>query len=113
MNAEVIFLFATFAVIGILIGFLTWIIHRLDLRNRWQAEMLQNYATYGMATKPTATVTDPGPIDDETKVIHEIHTRAVDRATEYLAEQAQVSPDRARAEAERLISTFETRGQPE
>lgn len=112
---------AALVIVGVIFGFHVWSqgnrarVAEEQFRElqREYRDVLLNIAKYGQATKPVATVTDPGPIDDETKVIHEIHTRAVDKAAEYLAEEGQVSLERARAEAEKLISAFETRGQPE
>jgi len=112
---------AALAIVGVIFGFHIWSQGRRarvaeeqlrELQHEYR-DVLLNMVKYGQATKPVATVTDPGPIDDETRVIHAIHTRAVDKATDYISEEGQVSPERAREEAEKLISAFETRGQPE
>lgn len=76
-------------------------------------EMLTSFLKYGQSEPPHASVRDPGPIDDESKVHFEIRGRMIDRATEFLAQEGRVSTHRAREEAERLIAAFESSGRPE
>jgi hypothetical protein len=102
------------ALVGALFGFHMWSVgRRCRDCERELKDVLKNLATYGHPVAPTATVYDPGTMDDEQAVITEIRTREIERAAEFIAEEGQVSMDRARAEAEKLISALETRGQPE
>ncbi len=102
------------AVCGILVGLHLWTQgKRLAEAERRYEELTVNLLKYGQPSKPTATVYDPGPVDDETRAQFEMRTRAVDRLSEYLADEGKVSGHRAREEAERLIAAFESRGMPE
>lgn len=109
---EYIAAFTAIIVAGVVLGIHIW---HLERRARTAeaklVSVLENLAIYGRADKPKATVFDPGPVDDESRAQLEIRTRAIDRLAAYLMEEGQVSDTRAREEAERLVSSFETRGQ--
>lgn len=99
---------------GILFGFHMWSVgRRCRDCERELKDVLTNLAIYGQPIVPKATVYNPGPTDDETVVITEIRKREIEKAAEFIAAEGQVSMDRAREEAEKLISALETRGQPE
>jgi hypothetical protein len=97
-------------VFGMLTGFAVWKVHQTERRYQ---HLVENLLLYGRPTEPVASVYDPGPADDETRAMIEMQSRALDRATEYLMQEGQVSQERARAEAERLLAVFEQRGIPE
>lgn len=83
-------------------------------RAKTSLELVETYKhllDYGRATKPVATVTEgPAPVEERVRV--QIGETAIGNLTEHLATEAGVSSERARQEAERLVSSFETYGVP-
>lgn len=101
-------------VLGTAVGIHAWAQHqRIRRAEQRYDDLVSNLLQYGRPAKPTATVYDPGPVDDETKAQVEMRSRAIDRLVSYLSEEGGVSEHRAREEAERMISAFESRGIPE
>jgi hypothetical protein len=97
-------------IVGTVIGaWLTW----GHARARASKELLETYRhliDYGRTSKPVATVTEhPGTVEDIASI--RISERATENLTDYLAKEAGVSTERARAEAEELVAQYETAGQ--
>lgn len=96
------------AAAGLLLGLVGYLLGR-DRGSRELVATYRNMATYGRPDEPKATVR-PAPPSPEQRVTAEISETAIVNLTDHLAKEAGVSSTRAREEAERLMSHFETTG---
>jgi hypothetical protein len=91
-----------------------WLLGRSSERARLSMELADTYKNlidYGRTSEPKATVRHAPP-EAEERVLMQVGETAITNLTEHLAAEANVSLERAREEAERLVANFETYGAP-